>query len=151
MLPTKCARVQASDRYNQPARYLLAPRQAMRLILPLFALAGFAACGGRVELPAPGAEDAGIPAPASSTGQAGSVGKGGVPSSSLPSHELGVCKPGFDPASDPRRACNWLNKAGMCFSTRDEACACVCPLDHDSVCWSPFPGGTADPRLVQCD
>jgi hypothetical protein len=109
-------------------------------------------CGGKYEEPGSGTGTS-DPAP-SSAGSSAAEGKAGASSgtaSPLPSHDLGECKPGFERATNPTRACNWLLDSGMCFDTNDAACACVCPTDHDSVCWSPFYEGAGSATPVHCD
>ncbi len=34
--------------------------------------------------------------------------------------------------------CMWLAE-GRCYAEKLEACACICPLDHESICSSGFP------------
>ena len=119
--------------------------------LTLFlALAALSACGGRVvEQPGsggsapsdPSTED---PAPSASAGRSSS------PSSSLPTHDLGDCTPGFSRADNPNRPCHWLTKLGSCFDEKLAACACICPLNGDSVCFSGFDDGPSSATLVQC-
>jgi hypothetical protein len=58
--------------------------------------------------------------------------------------QLPPCQLGFDPEKEPDRPCNWL-AGGRCYDTTDEACACICPLDHAATCVTSFlnarPGG----------
>jgi len=58
--------------------------------------------------------------------------------------QLGPCQPGFDPAKEPARACNWL-AGGFCYDTLNAACSCICPLDHPATCVTSYlnasPGG----------
>jgi len=84
---------------------------------------------------------------------AGNAGKSGTsrPSTPLPTTKLGDCVPGFLRAEHPERPCRWLTEAGMCFEKTDAACACICPLDHESVCAHGFDGGPNDAKLVVCD
>jgi hypothetical protein len=119
-----------------------------RWLLGFLAVTGVAACGGRYEDPGPGPG-----APAGSSTSAPSGGKSGPASGStvtLPSHDLGVCTPGFERATNPQRTCNWLSESGQCFDTKDAACACICPGNKDSVCWSSFDDGPGSATLVQC-
>jgi hypothetical protein len=84
---------------------------------------------------------------------AGSAGKSGTsnPSKPLPTKQLGDCIPGFLRAEHPELPCRWLTEAGMCFEETDAACACICPVDHESVCAHGFDGGPNDAKLVVCD
>ena len=107
-------------------------------------------CGGRVIETGP--EDprtgtAGSSA-ANSTAGASSKGSGG---GSLPTHALGACVPGFDHASNPGRACQWLTSTGQCFDDFDAACACACPTAGSSVCSSSLPGDSNSATRVFCD
>ncbi len=58
--------------------------------------------------------------------------------------QLGPCQPGFDPAKEPSRLCNWL-AGGLCYDTLSAACSCICPLDHPTTCVTSYqnakPGG----------
>ncbi len=58
--------------------------------------------------------------------------------------QLGPCQPGFDPAKEPSRLCNWL-AGGLCYDTVSAACSCICPLDHPTTCVTSYqnakPGG----------
>jgi len=120
-------------------------------------LLGLAACGGRaVEEPG---SDSGSSAGAGSgdskpnqpLSQAGGAGKPGV-TPSLPSHNLGTCKPGFSRAEQPDRNCNWLTESGLCFDKLSGACDCICPRTGDSVCFTAFDGGgTNAATLVYCE
>jgi hypothetical protein len=111
---------------------------------------GLVACGGRYEEPGTGT-GAPVESGAGSTGSP-SEGKAGSSGSTvtLPNHDLGVCQPGFDQASNPGRSCNWLTESGKCFDTKDAACACICPGNKDSLCWSNFDDGPGSATLVHC-
>jgi hypothetical protein len=111
-------------------------------------LSGLLACGGRVEDPKSGGSGGNEPVPVASSSN-DAAGKSGS-STPFPSHDLGDCRPGFDRASNPGRACNWLTDSGMCFATNDDACACICPMDKDSVCYSQFYNGDGSATEVHC-
>ena len=98
----------------------------------LACLAG--ACGGKVE----GSDETTDPG-----GQTTSDGAAKKPGSG---EALGECKLGPKAPSTP---CAWIGD-GRCYSAKNEACNCICPRDHDSVCWSDFPSGTS-PVVVYCD
>lgn len=120
----------------------------MRSWLLISAAVALAACGGRV-LDRSESDDSGANrAPGMAGGDEQNGGSAGS-SSSFPSHRLGTCVPGFDPAQHPERSCKWLDEKGKCYDTKDDACACICPTDHDSICFSDFPEGTP-PRHVSC-
>jgi hypothetical protein len=123
----------------------------MKRLVLWVALTGLVACGGRYE--EPGSGGSGTSAPAGSG--AGSDGSMSSDSSSgttvtLPQQDLGVCVPGFERAAEPGRSCNWLTEAGVCFDTKDAACACICPSTQDSVCFSNFDDGPGSATLVHC-
>jgi len=110
-----------------------------------------AACGGRViEQRDAGGSDSGAPVATIPVGSAGTGGKTGA-SNPFPSHELGVCTPGFDHAQNSTRPCHWLTESGKCFDDINGACACICPRDRDSVCSSGFDDGPNSATLVHCD
>lgn len=111
-------------------------------------LGGLAGCGGRVEGPPSGGSGGGETAPVSS-GSKNTAGNSAA-SDPFPQQALGSCKPGFDHASNPDRSCNWLTDSGMCFDTKDDACACICPAGNDSVCYSPFSNGDGSATPVHC-
>ncbi len=138
----------ANPRGIRVARYLLELRRSMKRVVLCAVFSGLLACGGRVEDPKSGSgAGGGDSAPVSSAGGGSKSG----PSDGLPSHELGDCKPGFDRASHPERACNWLTDDGLCFDTNDDACSCICPPDKASVCFSPFYDGPGSATPVSCE
>jgi len=108
-------------------------------------------CGGRV------IDDSGAGTVASGgsapSGKAGVAGKAGTsqPPTRLPSKELGECVPGFVHTENPDRPCRWLTVSGLCFEKTDDACACICPTDRDSVCAHGFDGGPNGGEFVFCD
>ncbi len=111
------------------------------------------ACGGRVVEPSSQDPDTGEPSGTAGTtvGNAGATSKGSS-GGSLPTHPLAECAPGFDRASNPARACQWLlTKSNQCFDTFDAACACACPTSGNSVCSSSIPGGPNSATPVFCD
>ena len=63
---------------------------------------------------------------------------------------LGECVEGFEPQAEPERSCNWLGDDGLCYDTREAACNCVCPRDHDSFCLSGFYDGEGSRTEVYC-
>jgi hypothetical protein len=66
------------------------------------------------------------------------------------STQLGACHMGFSPADEPTRPCAWVGR-GLCYDTKPEACACICPLNRqDSVCSSDFPDGPNGKVEVKC-
>jgi hypothetical protein len=138
------------------ARSLLrAQKKAMKQLqhgVWLLGLLGLVACGGRaIDDSGTGGSEPSEPGPANTPN--GSAGKPGSSSSSgsLPSHELGECKPGFSHAEQPARACHWLTEAGVCFDDIDDACSCICPNNRASVCFSPFDNGPNSATRVYCE
>jgi len=115
------------------------------LILRLW-IVGIAACGGRAEEPGPDVSEVSTPAPSGA-----SAGASAGPGSALPMHDLGTCLPGFEHDKQPQRACNWVDIEGLCFDTQNAACACICPRDRDSLCWTGFPQGVGSATRVHCD
>ena len=62
---------------------------------------------------------------------------------------LGKCHPG-EPPDAALHTCPWLAK-GLCYQTKLEACACICPADRqDSVCSSGFEDGPYGQTEVKC-
>ena len=120
-----------------------------RLILavPLLLLG---ACGGRAIETGPDGSG-GSDVVDASAGSAGGGDRPSTPTGSLPKRDLGACDPGFSRAMFPSRQCNWLSEDGICFDTKDLACNCVCPSDHDSVCLSGFYGGPGSATVVRCN
>ncbi|MEI9953745.1 MAG: hypothetical protein WDO74_33395 [Pseudomonadota bacterium] len=119
-----------------------------RLGLSVLGLAGVLACGGRaIEEPGSGGSEPTSPAPTSTA-------KGGPDKSSssdpLPSQALGACKPGFDRAQNPTRACHWLTESGICFDDTDSACGCICPANRNSVCAHGFDDGPNSATFIYC-
>ncbi len=96
----------------------------------------FAACGGKV-------------VQQGSTGTGGSSTDGGSNNTNYPGHTLGDCHLGELPSS--ATTCPWLGDDGRCYPTVDDACNCVCPRDHASVCVSGFPGGKHSMVAVSCN
>lgn len=122
----------------------------MRLVILSAALVALVACGGRYEEPGSGGSGTSAPTGTSvgSDDSKGSDSSGTT--ASLPQQDLGTCVPGFERASNPSRSCNWLTDAGVCFDTKDAACACICPRNADSVCFSGFDDGPGSATLVHC-
>lgn len=62
--------------------------------------------------------------------------------------KLPECAPGFAPEEQPARDCDWLG-AGLCYATKLEACACVCPRSQkESTCISGFGYPNARERVT---
>jgi hypothetical protein len=137
------------------ARYLLGGQLTMRRLSWMFSVLGLVAlagCGGRV------IDDVGsgdsvpsspVPSSTSTSGKNNGKPKAGS-SSSLPSHDLGSCTPGFLRIENPDRPCHWLSETGMCFDDSEGACACLCPTDHDSVCAHGFDQGPNSATFIYC-
>lgn len=117
-------------------------------LTPFLALIALSGCGGRV-VEQPGSGGSGPSEPSTQEPPA-AAGRSASPPSSLPTHDLGACTPGFTRADNPNRPCHWLTKAGACFDEKEAACACICPLSGNSVCFSGFDAGPSSATLVQC-
>lgn len=98
------------------------------------------ACGGRSERNESGDDGA---APVVKNGDDDDPGGGGDDDDDSPID--GVPLPGCDPGAldhgQMGAECLWLAD-GRCYSDKLEACACICPLDHESICSSGFPYDT---------
>jgi hypothetical protein len=128
----------------------MVPMKHRQLAL-FFAIVTLSACGGRaVEQPGSGGSAPSEPGSEEPAPAAGRSSSPSPPSSSLPTHDLGDCTPGFSRTESPNRPCHWLTKAGSCFDEKEAACACICPLSGDSVCFSGFDDGPSSATLVQC-
>ena len=46
--------------------------------------------------------------------------------------------------------CPWLGSNDLCYATKEDACACLCPRDANSTCVSGLPGGPNDEVAVSC-
>jgi len=120
----------------------------------MLGLLGVVACGGRtIEEPGSGGVDTSPSDPTATDAGSTSSGKGGNTSKpgSLPTTQLGQCHPGFERAKDPTRPCRFRTESGMCFDTSDAACACICPMQGESVCAHGFDDGPYSATLVVCD
>jgi len=97
-------------------------------------------CGGQVERD--GGGTGGSSGRTSGAGARSSGSDGGT----FEETELGVCQKG-----QPRVAgepCPWIAD-DLCYSTKEAACACVCPPGSGSVCSSGFPSDF-EPVEVSC-
>jgi len=120
----------------------------VQLGLSILGFFGLLACGGRtIDESGSGDPEPSAPAPTSTAN--GGAGKTSS-ADPFPSQKLGVCKPGFDRARNPARACHWLTDSGICFETTESACACICPTDKDSVCAHGFDGGPSSAVPIYC-
>jgi len=61
--------------------------------------------------------------------------------------ELGECVKGW-PVYEAD--CPWLGSNNLCYATKADACACLCPRDTRSTCVSGLPGGPNDQTAVSC-
>lgn len=83
--------------------------------------------------------------PSATGGSTGSTGGGAID----PNSSLGPCVPGFSPADEPRRPCNWFAD-GLCYDDKRAACSCICPRDRKSICASPSYKGDGERTQVTC-
>jgi hypothetical protein len=118
---------------------MVEPRSRIAWVLVGLAVLAIGGCGGKVETSEDGTDSPSSGGAKSDAGTHGS--NGGEP--------LGECKLGPSASKYPGVPCAWLGD-GRCYAEKKDACNCVCPRDHDSVCWSDFPTGTT-PTLVYCD
>lgn len=103
----------------------------------VWALLALTSCGGRAEGGTPGGVSDEEPGDDTSGGK----GSPGDSEGTLPwgaSTPLGPCKPGFDPQVHPERDCAFVAE-GICYQTKLDACACVCPRNKkNTTCSSGF-------------
>jgi len=96
-------------------------------------------CGGQAERSIDDSKGGAMPT-------TGATGTGSTPNEGTP---LGACVPGFARYENLDKPCNWLADE-LCYDTKDQACACICPRDKKSLCLSGFPvEGSA--TKVSCD
>jgi hypothetical protein len=96
-------------------------------------------CGGEVRK-----TDSTDPDPdGSNAGGQGTAPNGG--GTGLSSTSLGPCRKGFKPEEQTTRSCDFL--AGeLCYESKLDACACICPSRSNTNCVSGFP--VPDGRVV---
>jgi len=99
------------------------------------------ACGGRTS-DSTESSDAGTSSPGSDAPS--DKNQGNHPEGDL---ELGECNQGW-PTYEAD--CPWLGSDELCYATKADACACVCPRDRTSTCVSGLPGGPDDRTRVSC-
>ncbi|HEU5073605.1 MAG TPA: hypothetical protein VFU02_05520, partial [Polyangiaceae bacterium] len=85
-------------------------------------------------------------------GETGSTGDGATESSSGGTGfddnlSLGECPEGWPVYEGD---CPWLGSNHLCYATKAEACACLCPRDRRSTCVSGLPGGSDAQTDVSC-
>jgi hypothetical protein len=56
----------------------------------------------------------------------------------LSSTTLSPCRQGFEPDEQPTRSCDFLAN-GLCYESKLDACACICPSRSNTNCVSGFP------------
>lgn len=61
--------------------------------------------------------------------------------------DLGECTKGWAPFEGE---CPWLGSDDLCYATKADACACLCPRDKRSTCVSGLPGGPDAQTAVSC-
>lgn len=91
-------------------------------------------CGGEVR------KDDSVDPDASGAGGHGAVENGG--GTGLSSTTLSGCHRGFEPSDQTSRPCDFLAD-GLCYESKLDACACICPNRSNTNCVSgfPVPGG----------
>jgi hypothetical protein len=92
-------------------------------------------CGGRSERHE--SDDDGTASPATSGDPGGGDGDDDddAPGDAV---TLPGCDPGPTDHGQTGAECLWLADA-RCYSDKLDACACICPVDHESICSSGFP------------
>ena len=73
---------------------------------------------------------------ASGVGGQGTAPNGG--GSALSSTQLPACRRGFKPDDQASRPCDFLAD-GLCYESKLDACACICPNRPGTNCMSGFP------------
>jgi hypothetical protein len=95
-------------------------------------------CGGEVRKSdtTPGLDGSGV------GGQGAGPGGGGT---GLSSTALPACRRGFKPDGQTFRPCDFLAD-GLCYESKVDACACICPSKANTTCTSGFP--VPDGRVI---
>jgi hypothetical protein len=89
------------------------------------------ACGGRVEVVGDGTgSGAGKP-----SGSGGSTSPEGTAPGGSSTVDLPPCVKGWEPDTGSL-TCPYLGSDGLCYDEKLSACACVCPRNRESSCWS---------------
>lgn len=107
------------------------------------------ACGGRSER-----QESDDGAAAATNGDddrpSGDDDQGGGGDDDAPGDEVTLpgCKRGPVDQGEMGAECLWLAD-GRCYADKLEACACICPVSHESICSSGFPSD-AGRTLVYC-
>jgi hypothetical protein len=112
-------------------------------------LASAIGCGGRVDIDSSEHYETGGSGGRRDSGTSTSGGTNGGKSGGG-SEPLAPCTEGFVPGTPGRGTCDWLGSNGLCYSTREQACACLCPRTRDSVCSSGFASGPDGRTRVSC-
>ena len=103
-----------------------------------------AACGGRSETTPDSTESSEAETSSPGSDEASNTSEGNHPDGDL---ELGECNEGW---LTYEADCPWLGSDELCYATKADACACVCPRDRTSTCVSGLPGGPDDRTRVSC-
>jgi hypothetical protein len=83
------------------------------------------ACGGQVVGDGSGKSD----------GSGGSASRDGTAPGGDDTVDLPPCVKGWEPETGTVR-CPWLGSDGLCYEEKLSACACICPRNRESSCWS---------------
>jgi len=110
----------------------------------LVSAAAFLACGGRSETSPDPSESTGSDAPNGGDDDDGTTGQNMGPNGDLP---LGECVEGWPIYEGD---CPWEGSDHLCYATKEDACACLCPRDRRSTCVSGLPGGPDSHVAVSC-
>lgn len=131
--------------YRQGMRWWMAPRHDARIASSWLAMVVLSGCGGRAVTERDGREST---EPTTRTSSGAPKRDAGLEGHELDSTlELGDCHAGWQPDEAP---CPWLASDGLCYATKEDACACICPSQGNTVCASGLPGGEDDRVRVSC-
>lgn len=121
------------------------------VLVALLVSAACVACGGRSESRPDSSESTGSDAPngnddddQATTGENPGASTSSEPNGDIP---LGECVEGW-PIYDGD--CPWEGSDHLCYATKENACACLCPKDRNSTCLSGLPGGPDSHVAVSC-
>lgn len=110
----------------------------------LSALLLVAACGGRSEHTPDSSQSSEAETSSPGSGSPSDTSEGNDLDDGL---ALGECVEGWPPFE---AECPWLGSDDLCYATKADACACLCPHDKASTCVSGLPGGPDAETRVSC-
>jgi hypothetical protein len=119
-------------------------RSAAGVCCVLSVLLFAAACGGRSEHTPDSTESSDAETSSPGSGSPSNTSEGNELDDDL---ALGECFEGWPPFEGE---CPWLGSDDLCYATKADACACLCPRDKASTCVSGLPGGPDSHTRVSC-